>query len=284
VAYAVGGSHPEGVAVGDLNADGYLDVVTANAGSNDVSVLLGNGHGQLGSPLTRPVGTSPRFCAIGDLNGDGLPDVAVTNALSASVSVLLGDSAALLGPSISFAIGASGHWVTIVDLDNDGRPDLVTANYQSNTLSILPNQLGIPASIASFGTGTHGCFGILGVGTNGPPKVNSPTFGFTCAHAPRSALGLGIVTNAQDAGGSDPFGIGVKLHVDLFAATQVYSFDFHSDVSGAGFAKAPIPNSPFLAGTVYYEQSLWVESLGYQCGPSPFHLVTSKGLAITIQP
>jgi hypothetical protein len=36
------GSFPEGVAVGDFNGDGYLDIVAANAGGDTVSVLLGN--------------------------------------------------------------------------------------------------------------------------------------------------------------------------------------------------------------------------------------------------
>jgi hypothetical protein len=39
VSYVAGG-RPLGLAVGDLDSDGWLDVVTANSGSNDVSILL----------------------------------------------------------------------------------------------------------------------------------------------------------------------------------------------------------------------------------------------------
>lgn len=35
------GDRPESVAVGDFNADGKLDLATANIGSNTVSILLG---------------------------------------------------------------------------------------------------------------------------------------------------------------------------------------------------------------------------------------------------
>jgi tetratricopeptide (TPR) repeat protein len=39
------GLSPDGVAVGDFNGDGILDLAVANSGSNNVSVLLGNGDG-----------------------------------------------------------------------------------------------------------------------------------------------------------------------------------------------------------------------------------------------
>ncbi len=34
------GSHPWGVAIGDINGDGLNDIVTANNGSGNVSVLV----------------------------------------------------------------------------------------------------------------------------------------------------------------------------------------------------------------------------------------------------
>src|SRR3989442_11764090 len=39
------GAQPVAVAAIDLNGDGRVDLVTANSGSSDVSVLLGNGDG-----------------------------------------------------------------------------------------------------------------------------------------------------------------------------------------------------------------------------------------------
>ena len=43
------GVGPRSVAVGDVNGDGTIDIITANFGSttpgNTVSVLLGDGHG-----------------------------------------------------------------------------------------------------------------------------------------------------------------------------------------------------------------------------------------------
>ena len=39
------GTHPQAVVTADFNNDGQLDLMTANEGSNSVSVLLGNGDG-----------------------------------------------------------------------------------------------------------------------------------------------------------------------------------------------------------------------------------------------
>ena len=39
------GSDPDGVAVGDVNADGIPDIVTANASTNEISIFTGGGNG-----------------------------------------------------------------------------------------------------------------------------------------------------------------------------------------------------------------------------------------------
>ena len=61
--FSSGGTRPVGIAGGDYNGDGKLDVVAINSSSGDLSVLLGDGRGGLhpasGSPFStggfRPV-------------------------------------------------------------------------------------------------------------------------------------------------------------------------------------------------------------------------------------
>jgi hypothetical protein len=83
------GRGPASVAAADLNADGRLDLVTANFRSNDVSVLLGSGGGTFTAASNFPVDWPLWSIAVEDLNGDGRPDLATANLDRDSVSVLL---------------------------------------------------------------------------------------------------------------------------------------------------------------------------------------------------
>jgi hypothetical protein len=69
--------------------DGNLDVVTANRGTNDVSILRGVGDGHLQAETRIKVGKGPAGLALDDLNGDGLNDLVIPNRLGKSVTVLL---------------------------------------------------------------------------------------------------------------------------------------------------------------------------------------------------
>src|SRR5678815_4670509 len=73
------GNGPVAVAVADLNHDGIPDLVTANAFSNDVSVLVGHGDGTFAAPQRVAVGNFPQSVAVADLNGDGIPDLVTAN-------------------------------------------------------------------------------------------------------------------------------------------------------------------------------------------------------------
>ena len=73
------GKDPDAVVEGDFTGDGKLDLAVANATSNTVSILIGNGDGTFQSAVNYPAGNDPVAMVAGDFNGDGKLDLAVVN-------------------------------------------------------------------------------------------------------------------------------------------------------------------------------------------------------------
>ena len=89
------GTAPASVTVADINGDGIPDMLVANQGSNDVSVLFGsyNAAGAwvgIPGPRLKSGGDGPIAVVVRDLNGDGVPDLAVINGDSGTVTLLPG--------------------------------------------------------------------------------------------------------------------------------------------------------------------------------------------------
>src|SRR6516225_6414802 len=100
------GVAPFSVAVGDFNGDGILDLAVANEGSNNVSVLLGNGDGTFQAAVNYTAANEPFSVAVGDFNGDGIQDLAVANESSNNVSVLLGRGDGTFQAPVNYSAGA----------------------------------------------------------------------------------------------------------------------------------------------------------------------------------
>ena len=102
-------------------------MVSANAGSNDVSVLLGTGNGSFGAKSDFAVGTSPKGVALGDMNGDGIADIVAVNAGSNNVSVLLGTGDGSFGAPQNFATAPNAEAVVVADFNGDGNLDIAAS-------------------------------------------------------------------------------------------------------------------------------------------------------------
>jgi hypothetical protein len=123
-----------GVAVGDFNGDGNLDVVAATI--SGASVLLGNGDGTFQPAVNYTFGRTVTEIATADFNGDGTTDLAAVDAYNHSVTILLGngDGTFAIGPS--YTVAGAAESVAAGDFNGDGVPDLVTAN-NNGTVSVL---------------------------------------------------------------------------------------------------------------------------------------------------
>lgn len=115
-----------GVAVADLNADGKPDLVVSNGGSNNVSVLLGNGDGTFQAAVNYPVGSNPSGVQIGDFNGDGKLDLIVANETSSTLSVLLGNGDGTFQSQIvtNLSTGLYPNALAIGDFNGDKKLDV----------------------------------------------------------------------------------------------------------------------------------------------------------------
>jgi VCBS repeat protein/flagellar hook capping protein FlgD len=127
-------SGPRSIAVGDLNRDGKLDVVTCTSGgTSGVAVNLGNGSGSLGA-VQAVAGSGPASkVVIADFNRDGIPDIATLNNTSPpyGLTTMLGTGdgthfgtphAYFFNSGLDFAVG---------DMNRDGMPDIVAATPDS---------------------------------------------------------------------------------------------------------------------------------------------------------
>jgi hypothetical protein len=124
-----GNSHV-GVAIGDFNRDGKLDVaIVDNTGS--IFAFLGNGDGSFQSPHSVAAGAANLRSTIttADVNGDGNLDLILLTSQnnagsSARASVFLGNGDGTFQPSIDSPSGDGPLSLAIGDLNGDGKLDL----------------------------------------------------------------------------------------------------------------------------------------------------------------
>jgi hypothetical protein len=109
----------EGVAVGDINRDGKLDVIAINGVT--MLTFAGNGDGTLQQATLARVPAGPPV--VGDVSGDGALDILI--AVSSRVFVVESDGSGGLHLPIFHARGRSSTAVTAADFNGDGNADLV---------------------------------------------------------------------------------------------------------------------------------------------------------------
>jgi hypothetical protein len=125
--------HVHGVAAGDFNGDGKLDVVTDSWGNNQILMFAGDGAGNLNLPgKTFDVGKRPyERLRVADFNKDGIPDVVTTDLDQNAVTILLGDGHGGFREARGspFAAGMAPWAMAIDDVNKDGNLDLVVIPY-----------------------------------------------------------------------------------------------------------------------------------------------------------
>jgi len=145
------GEHPHthGLALADINRDNKLDLITCNSTDNDISLALGDGHGNFTRvSQSYPVGPSPYPFGVGDVNNDGWLDVVATATatgplrrqqlpLSRALTLLLSDGKGGFATR-QLPIRTGESWfAAIADLNRDGRADIVATHHEMNAMTVM---------------------------------------------------------------------------------------------------------------------------------------------------
>jgi hypothetical protein len=131
------GDQPASVDLSDLNGDGKLDIVVANRGSDDISILLGRDKGEFEEGQHITVNREPMSIATGDFNQDGVEDIVVANYGSDDITILIGDGHGGFLTHQNITTGEGPVVVETGNIDDNEKQDIMVVSQTSNNISIL---------------------------------------------------------------------------------------------------------------------------------------------------
>ncbi len=135
---------PVGLAVGDFDNDGWLDLAAACRNASTVNILLNNHLSKhyvtFASPNVVGVTGSVSGVDTADFNKDGKLDFAYADATNGKVGIVLGNGDGTFAFSPLLADAQAGTtWLVVGDFNNDAWPDVAATNTDAGTVSILLN-------------------------------------------------------------------------------------------------------------------------------------------------
>lgn len=180
------GPSPYPFGVGDVNNDGWLDIVaTATATgpsrreqlplSRALTLLLSDGKGGL-APRQLPIRTGePWFAAIADLNRDGKADIVATHHEQGAMTVMLGDGRGRFteAKGSPFDFGVSLYQLILADVDRDAAMDVLATSGASLRV-LLGDGRGALKQAASIPVG-RGAWRIATADLNGDGAIDVVT-------------------------------------------------------------------------------------------------------------
>ncbi|MEO1263645.1 MAG: FG-GAP-like repeat-containing protein [Bacteroidota bacterium] len=131
-----------GAYAGDMNNDGFSDLVAVNESSDDLRILLNDGFGGYPSFEIYDTGdnSTPSPSEGADFNNDGEIDLVVTTAWDNEVRVLTGNGDGSFSNMEIYYTSNGVRGVVCGDFNGDGWDDMLTTNRLDGDISIFTNK------------------------------------------------------------------------------------------------------------------------------------------------
>ena len=274
---------------GDVNGDGYADVLVGAPGSSRAYLYLGGATGLATTPATTltPTGAGTNFggalAGAGDLNADGFADVAVgTDA--GIVYVWFGGASGLgatpTGLSAPTGNTSFGHAVAGAgDVNGDGYPDLVVGAYTATAAYVFRgSSSGIATTPTSTITSSTSQFGLS---VDGAGDVNGDGFGDVVVGAPGGEFAY-IFHGSAAGAATTPSTTLTRTYAGYLFGTSTsgfgdYNLDGYSDVAvGAPGRVVQIYRGSASGATLYQNLAILYTTFG-QAIASLFGLPVPRG-------
>lgn len=148
------GQRPSGVAFGDFDADGDIDLAVTSDNLDKIEIFSNNaGALILSATYFTDSASGADDLIASDIDADGDTDLVVVLKNINSVQVF-SNTAGLFTAGGIVAVGAEPVDLSVGDLDGDGDDDFATANRDDGSFTILTNNAGV-LSAASFAAGSE---------------------------------------------------------------------------------------------------------------------------------
>ncbi len=149
----------EGIAAGDFNHDGKLDVAVSEYQNSMVWIVVGNGNGGFSASTQQiAAGANPVGLAAGDLDGDTRDDLVVFDyGVPHAFQVLLQAPTTGLQGAVAYQTSGSTGAGALADVNHDGHLDILAADQSDDKALVSLNMAAMPGTFTNnpMGPMTH---------------------------------------------------------------------------------------------------------------------------------
>ncbi|MDH3337089.1 MAG: VCBS repeat-containing protein [Gammaproteobacteria bacterium] len=144
---SMGGDPYLGMVIGDVNDDGWSDLITPN--TDEVGIALRTKSGRVAFERVTPLKTaSPFAVALADINADGRVDIIAASERAAGISVFAGEGNGDFRPDKPTQLMAQGaKSIGVGDFNADGIDDVIVIGWSAGAIILLgQNDSPVPVS------------------------------------------------------------------------------------------------------------------------------------------